>query len=454
MQSFSVSSATTTASSQPATTANSGQPSQFTAQINLEAPSSVLPPSITPLSASSINAPSSLTIVTPNAGDVSSIVAPGNSSIPSVGTTPSSGPSAITPPGNTSILPPGGSSGAIVPPGGVGSSGGRVKPLGYGQDASGKCFNYGLINYGHWEDCKDAEQIQDFQKKQALEVQLASDPGNLRIKAQLEFIDTRIMAGDACARNTTGDKSAARSECRTNISLIQQSDFYADLSPAQRLHFWQITQGGLESGYIGRDEIQQMKRVLERCRVSGGQMTCNSPQFLAGGGRPRAQFTQVIELVVLTGLGIMALFALASQSHSVVIDSKPFALPPLPQIRLEIPWLSGIPIPGGSGAVLPWNAVNPVMRGIIGSGAINRSSSNDPPAIPTNPTDSPGADWQWRGKPGSVPGSPDGSWYNPNTGESLRPDLNHPAPVGPHWDWKDADGNWWRVFPNGQVLPK
>jgi Bacterial toxin 37 len=60
----------------------------------------------------------------------------------------------------------------------------------------------------------------------------------------------------------------------------------------------------------------------------------------------------------------------------------------------------------------------------------------------------------WRGQPNSDPGGPSGNWYNPNTGESLRPDLDHPEPIGPHWDYRAPDGTWYRWFPNGGLSPK
>ena len=47
-----------------------------------------------------------------------------------------------------------------------------------------------------------------------------------------------------------------------------------------------------------------------------------------------------------------------------------------------------------------------------------------------DPTISPGKGWEWCGP------SDKGSWYNPKAGESLRPDLNHPEPIGSHWDYK------------------
>jgi len=62
--------------------------------------------------------------------------------------------------------------------------------------------------------------------------------------------------------------------------------------------------------------------------------------------------------------------------------------------------------------------------------------------------------FEWRGKPGSKPGSRDGNWHNPKTGESLRPDLDHPDPIGPHWDYRDPSGSWHRIFPDGSQVPK
>ena len=55
--------------------------------------------------------------------------------------------------------------------------------------------------------------------------------------------------------------------------------------------------------------------------------------------------------------------------------------------------------------------------------------------------------WISTGKPGSQPGGKDGSYYDPGTGEVLRPDLDHPEGIDPHWDYKDLSGNWWRWFP-------
>ncbi len=70
-----------------------------------------------------------------------------------------------------------------------------------------------------------------------------------------------------------------------------------------------------------------------------------------------------------------------------------------------------------------------------------------------NPTKGPKGT-KWTGRPGSKPGSKDGNFYNPKTGESYRPDLEHGGPIGPHWDYKDPTGQWWRIFPDGSKVLK
>ncbi|MCM1225340.1 MAG: hypothetical protein NC548_63925 [Lachnospiraceae bacterium] len=69
--------------------------------------------------------------------------------------------------------------------------------------------------------------------------------------------------------------------------------------------------------------------------------------------------------------------------------------------------------------------------------------TGDDPKIP------PGEGWEWRGPEGK------GGWYNSETGESLRPDLEHEEPIGPHWDYIPyKKGPQYRVHPDGSVVPK
>ncbi len=62
--------------------------------------------------------------------------------------------------------------------------------------------------------------------------------------------------------------------------------------------------------------------------------------------------------------------------------------------------------------------------------------------------------YTWKGK--GPQGSKQGNYYNPNGKQSLHPDLDHPPDIGPHWDYnyKGSGTKGWRVFPNGEVLPK
>ncbi len=73
-----------------------------------------------------------------------------------------------------------------------------------------------------------------------------------------------------------------------------------------------------------------------------------------------------------------------------------------------------------------------------------------------DPTQKPGDDYEWKGKPGEAEGGDNGAWINQKTGEQLHPDLKHKKPVGPHWDYTDGKKpvKWWRIFPDGRIEPK
>lgn len=36
----------------------------------------------------------------------------------------------------------------------------------------------------------------------------------------------------------------------------------------------------------------------------------------------------------------------------------------------------------------------------------------------------------------------------------LHPDLSHPEPIGPHWDYIDSSGIEYRLMPDGTKIPK
>ena len=75
------------------------------------------------------------------------------------------------------------------------------------------------------------------------------------------------------------------------------------------------------------------------------------------------------------------------------------------------------------------------------------------PEYPTDPARPPGPGYEWRGP--DSPGVPRGAWFNPQTGETLKPDLGHGDPVGPHWDYiAPGRGQQYRWFPDGRMDPK
>jgi RHS repeat-associated protein len=93
------------------------------------------------------------------------------------------------------------------------------------------------------------------------------------------------------------------------------------------------------------------------------------------------------------------------------------------------------------------------------AGRLARSKDNEevgckPSDMPNfgDPSQAPGQDWGWKGN--GPPGSKEGSWYNPKTGESLHPDLGHPGSIGPHYDYRAPNGSDHRVYPDGRVVPK
>ncbi len=115
----------------------------------------------------------------------------------------------------------------------------------------------------------------------------------------------------------------------------------------------------------------------------------------------------------------------------------------------------------GGGAYLGGNsaAIGGFLTGLgLGGGIIyfsQKSAEEEycPIPIPADPTQPPRPGMEWAGK--EPVGGELGAWKDPNTGESLHPDLKHGPPVGPHWDYNDGKGNQWRVDPKtGKMTPK
>ncbi|MBS0649746.1 MAG: hypothetical protein JSR93_01165 [Verrucomicrobia bacterium] len=83
--------------------------------------------------------------------------------------------------------------------------------------------------------------------------------------------------------------------------------------------------------------------------------------------------------------------------------------------------------------------------------AIDTEKKKKPPykgdELGDDPTKCPEEGFEWRGK--GKPGSRHGSWFNSDTGESLHPDLDHPPPKKPHWDYESPNGEKARLNTDG-----
>jgi len=51
------------------------------------------------------------------------------------------------------------------------------------------------------------------------------------------------------------------------------------------------------------------------------------------------------------------------------------------------------------------------------------------------------------------PDSEEGSWFDPDTEEYLRPDFK-PSSHGPHYDYRGEDGTEYRIYPDGRIESK
>jgi hypothetical protein len=98
-------------------------------------------------------------------------------------------------------------------------------------------------------------------------------------------------------------------------------------------------------------------------------------------------------------------------------------------------------------AVVGAGTIAAIATGAGGSGAPAKEIP-----YPTDPTVPPGPGFEWKGS--TDPSGGKGNWVNPDTGVKLNPDLNHPEPIGPHWDISEPGMPESRWFPDGQILPK
>ncbi|MDR1101979.1 MAG: hypothetical protein LBL34_06500 [Clostridiales bacterium] len=100
---------------------------------------------------------------------------------------------------------------------------------------------------------------------------------------------------------------------------------------------------------------------------------------------------------------------------------------------------------GGSSGSGGYNQVG--NGGAGGSGDLSGlkwEGTGPKPSYPGNNPMKPPPGYEWRGSGPSESGK--GSYYNGDR-TAWRPDLDHPEPIRPHWDYYDGN-KWWRVFPD------
>jgi RHS repeat-associated protein len=68
-----------------------------------------------------------------------------------------------------------------------------------------------------------------------------------------------------------------------------------------------------------------------------------------------------------------------------------------------------------------------------------------------NPAESPGSKFDWKGN--GPEGSEEGSWFDEETREYLRPHFDESS-HGPHYDYRGEDGTKYRIYPDGRIEPK
>ena len=103
-----------------------------------------------------------------------------------------------------------------------------------------------------------------------------------------------------------------------------------------------------------------------------------------------------------------------------------------------------IPVPGWISPPSPWWFL--LWSESAGEGSDIVPLPDNAPPIPADASQAPGEGWEWKGD--GPPGSREGNWVNPETGQKLHPDLDHPPGKDPHWGLTNPDGSKWGYFPS------
>ena len=184
------------------------------------------------------------------------------------------------------------------------------------------------------------------------------------------------------------------------------------------------------SGVSNHEAVERTRSVAQFSRSSDGveKFSPDQPRVPAGNGRPSGQWTSGD-----SGSGASAAAAESNDSASGprLITGRSAAIDPAPS---DAATRDGAPKLTPAQFLPPILAEPPILPPVEDVTPILPEPMTGPlPEVPKDPTVPPSPDFEWKGK--GAPGSKEGSWYNPKTQESLRPDFDHPPPIPPHWDW-------------------
>jgi Bacterial toxin 37 len=289
-------------------------------------------------------------------------------------------------------------------------------------------------------------------KADALKEEIKNATGrSAQERASLEFDLAKVQAErlDLTHPNTGGASGKA------SIEAMQQAPAYQKMTPVEKLAYWKVLNYGMESGKVGAKDLANTAGAM--WGIGQNKSVLALYPELSGKGLPTGigspgGFDASLALFGFTFAGTGGGLTLG-----ITTTAGGLACP----VCVAALAIAGDVLIGGlaaGGAFILGKEIAKGIQSVFKSSGVSpgilKSEPVIGPTIPTTPNTSPGPDWVWKGRPGSTPGDSDGNWVNTGTGETLRPDLGHPAPIGPHWDWKDPTGKWWRIYPDGRIEPK
>ena len=147
--------------------------------------------------------------------------------------------------------------------------------------------------------------------------------------------------------------------------------------------------------------------------------------------------------LVLSTLAISMTGSAVSEASSVVVVTGKRIVQPAVRWVVPIAIIACVANPAACAIALIAAAIltNDVANSEGPKNAPNPKDFEDPSKLPDG--------WGWRGR--GQPGSRNGAYYNPGTGESMHDDRTHPDGKDPHWTYTDPEGQRWDNFGSGWI---